>query len=155
MKIDYNNALYIIAFDLDTKLLSVTFGEKNYRKVYDILRKMFKHYKFEHKQGSVYVTKNPESYKNIIQITSFLTLEMPLIGRAIKVIDLGIYFPQRSFADQIKDMSEKVINEEVSPLELSTEIGELFSFLEEINVDEVEEKLNSKEEKGDFTIEEK
>lgn len=155
MKIDYNNALYIIAFDLDTKLLSLTFGEKNYRKVYGILKKMFSHYNFDHRQRSVYVTKNPESYKNIIQITTFLTLEAPLIGRAIKVMDLGVYFPGLGYAEQVADMSERVIKDEVTPLELAKEIGELFSFLEEFDAEENELQNDKKVEKGDFTIDEK
>lgn len=155
MKIDYNKTLYIVAFDLDTKLLSSTFGEKNYRKVYNTLRKMFKHYGFDHKQGSVYVTNDEKSYKNILNLTTFLIIKRPFIGRALKVIDCGTYYPQLSFAEQIRNASNKVINEDYNSLEIIEEVENIFSFLEEINVNEAEEKLNKIEEKGDFTIEEK
>lgn len=145
---------YLVAFDLDTKKLSLVFGEKNYRVVYKLFEKMFKCMNFTHKQGSVYASNDSQSFQKIMTFVSFLTVRFPLIGQAVKQFDIGIYLPKLSLGDSIRKSSAQNLKSRTSTFDTLQNTEEIIAlFKEAIAALEVQTTMEDK--KGDFTIEEK
>lgn len=77
-----------ITFDLDTNVAKQIFGE-NYRKPYDDIEMFFKKHDFQHKEGSVYVSKKPMYKFQLFHLIVCLTKQHPYLKKCVRDIMFG------------------------------------------------------------------
>lgn len=76
-----------ITFDIDTKVAKQIAGHK-YTQMYQIIQSFMKRNKFNHPQGSVYVSTRPMSYTDIVKLFRNFIHKYPYIAKAIRDINV-------------------------------------------------------------------
>lgn len=110
-------------FDLDTKKLKDIFGEKSYTKAYNELFEFFCRQKgFEHRQGSIYCSKNILDNYEVLKTVGELSEECPWLVTALRrmdVADIGEihelteWITQRSETKSIHDYTLELFRDEL------------------------------------------
>ncbi|MCM1288842.1 MAG: hypothetical protein NC240_11085 [Clostridium sp.] len=83
-----NNSKAVINFDVDTKLCEKILG-KNYRDIYNKIKRFLLKEGFSNLQGSMYVSKNNMSLYKAAKIYSLLIKKYPYIPYCVRSVKLS------------------------------------------------------------------
>ncbi len=118
-----------INFDLDTKKLKEVYP-KNISQAYYEIRFFLESRGFEHRQGSVYVSKEPMSMTSIDDLMEDMGREMPWISSCAKEVDVTNVGSRHSMLATLSEgalfsMEEKGIDETNLDIDITDDFFEI------------------------------
>lgn len=105
-----------INFDLSVHELEKYYPD--YRKAYYDVKRFFKKWGFEHRQGSGYISRDKLAQVDIADLLDAMSTELPWMGECVTRIDVTNIGRQHDLKDALRELTADMPGEQLSPEEI-------------------------------------
>lgn len=106
---------YLKAINFDLSVHELEKYYPDYRKAYYEVKKFFVRHRFDHRQGSGYVSQKKLAQADIIDLLDLMNTELPWMSDCVTKIDVTNIGAQHDLKDMLREMSVASEEELLSP----------------------------------------